>query len=472
MRFVDVDYKALMLAKKELIDATPEMNGLLNSRTPPKDGFTVLDSDEYIAVGCDLRDIPGLDSSIGTLTKQDECLVLCVAEVSVIYMNADSADALIEWAAHLSSGKSLVVGQSRDNAFKRMLGKCLRLACWTWNVPSYYSFLCFCIYESSRPVPLNMLTRVDVTFCLLQQYIPEGTDHPFAQTMLKHFEKLNTPLRSIHDYPDLHSQTQRFFALGYETVIARNLWWLWSDPLFLSPSQRLALDKVEPFDEWEELALFASHYVFIKAQVGVEVNSRVRRMSHASGSSDISARTASPRRSENQLFGLTYVENIPAERGRAHHGSAFAIEGGVAIAYHGGIGPQGRSGSTDVYGPPAFQIPAAKLPSKHISPRCCHTITTLHNGDIILVGGRASPAAAMKDCWIQKGTNWERIQDLPSPRYRHSAAPVILPGNILGLIVAGGKENQSKVLVDTLLWDLQIGWRPLTILGSDPIPST
>ena len=214
----------------------------------------------------------------------------------------------------------------------------------------------------------SMLMRADVTFCLLQQYLPDGADHPFAETMLKHFEKLNTPLRSVHEYPDLHSQKQRFFGLGYGKVEARNLWWLWSDPLFLSPSQRLALDKIEPFDEWEEFALFASHYILVTAQVGFEVSPRARGYSHTSSASDVSARTASPRRGENQLFGLTYVENIPAERGRAHHGAAFAVEGGVAIAYHGGVGPRARLGSTDVYGPPAFKIPTAKLPSASIFP--------------------------------------------------------------------------------------------------------
>lgn len=314
--------------------------------------------------------------------------------------------------------------------------------------------------------------RPDVTFCLLEQHLPDGADHPFAETMLKHFEKLNTPLRCIKAYPDLHSQTQRFFAAGYEKVKARNLWLLWSDPEFLSPSQRLALDKVEPFDEWEEFALFASHYLLVTAQVGVEVHAQARRYSRTSSASDVSARTASPRRGENQLFGLTYVENIPVERGRAHHGAAFAIERGVAIAHHGGVGLQARVGSTDVYGPPTFKIPTAKLPSGKISPRSCHTITTLHNGDIILVGGRASPAAAMRDCWIQRGQNWERIQDLPSPRYRHSAVPVILPENVLGLVVFGGKEDQCKVHVDTLLWDSETGWRCLTTLVNEPTPST
>ena len=187
MRFVDVDYKALILAKKEIIEATPAMNGLLTSRALPQDGFTVLDSDEYVAVGCDLRDIPGLDSSIGTLTKQDECLVLCVAEVSVIYMNADSADALIEWAAHLSSGKLFVVGQSRENAFKRMSGIRPRLVCWTLHVPGYYSFLGFCIYESSQPVSLKHANESRCDFLPLAAIPPGRSGSSFCTNDVETF---------------------------------------------------------------------------------------------------------------------------------------------------------------------------------------------------------------------------------------------------------------------------------------------
>ena len=288
--------------------------------------------------------------------------------------------------------------------------------------------------------------------------------------MLKHFDKLRTPLRAVHEYPSLDSQQQRFFSLGYSKATARNLWSLWGDAGFLTPSQRLALDKVEPFDEWEEFALFAAHYFLVTAHVGQAAHVRSRRDSIVSSASDVSARTASPRRGEDQLFGLTYVENIPTGRGRAHHGAAFAISGGVAIAHHGGIGPQTRLASTDVYGPPSYEIPASRMPSAAIPARSCHTITTLHNRDIVLVGGRASPSAAMSDCWIHRGEGWDRIQDLPTPRYRHTAAPVILPGNLLGLIVFGGKDGPINVLTETLLWDTQNGWRKLQSLASDPMP--
>jgi len=68
--------------------------------------------------------------------------------------------------------------------------------------------------------------------------------------MLKHFKKLGTPLQSVLTYPGNHAQTQRFQAAGFSMIEAQSLWDLWADPRFLSPSQRLALDQVEPFDEW------------------------------------------------------------------------------------------------------------------------------------------------------------------------------------------------------------------------------
>lgn len=112
VQFVDVDYKALMLTKTEIIEATPRMRDLLTPQALPADGYTVLNATEYLAIGCDLRDIAGLSATIGSLTKQHESLVLCIAEVSVTYMSPDAADALIEWAAKLSSGKVLQLSTS------------------------------------------------------------------------------------------------------------------------------------------------------------------------------------------------------------------------------------------------------------------------------------------------------------------------------------------------------------------------
>lgn len=97
-------------------------------------------------------------------------------------------------------------------------------------------------------------------FCLLEQILPFGKSHPFAQQMLSHFEKLSTPLRSIEVYPTVESQISRFQERGWSFIEIKDLWQTWSSEQFVSDSERIALDDVEPFDEWEEFILFARHY--------------------------------------------------------------------------------------------------------------------------------------------------------------------------------------------------------------------
>lgn len=64
----------------------------------------LIDSAEYAAIGCDLRNLTRLDRLVKSVIDIDQCLVLCVAEVSIAYMQTDDADAVISWAATLSSG--------------------------------------------------------------------------------------------------------------------------------------------------------------------------------------------------------------------------------------------------------------------------------------------------------------------------------------------------------------------------------
>lgn len=67
--------------------------------------------------------------------------------------------------------------------------------------------------------------------------------------MLKHFEKLHSPIHAVKQYPLLDQQVSRFKDAGWSNVdIARNLWDLWSDDGFTSPSLRRGLDAVEPFE--------------------------------------------------------------------------------------------------------------------------------------------------------------------------------------------------------------------------------
>jgi len=292
---------------------------------------------------------------------------------------------------------------------------------------------------------------------------------------MKHFEKLGTPLHSVLKYPSDHAQTQRFMAAGYSNIEVNSLWDLWSDPRFLSPSCRLALDEVEPFDEWEDFALFASHYCLVIAQTGYNTlfpQERGRRDSVTSVESELSARTASPPRPESQWFAYRYTQN-PDGEARAHHASAFPpVEGSRdVLALHGGIGSQIRLSTTNLYASIGSDLTGTTTPPRDIAARSCHTVTALENGWNVLIGGRASPAAPFQDCWLQKNSTWERVHDLPYPLYRHRAAAVSLPNDTYGVVVFGGKTGASRVNPDpALLWDPNNGWQVLRSLRQAPKP--
>ncbi|OQV06893.1 Galactose oxidase, central domain-containing protein isoform 1 [Cladophialophora immunda] len=416
-KFIDVDFEELMISKREIIMNTPKMKDMLSTTSDLGSGKgVVLDSDVYVAIGCDLRNPSRLERLLRSVVDIDQCLVLCLAEVSITYMATKDADALIAWTSTLSP---------------------------------------------------------DVTFCLLEQQSPDRPDNPFTAAMLKHFAKLGTPLRSVLTYPGTHTQTLRFQDAGFPHIEIQNLWELWADPRFLSPSQRISLDEVEEFDEWEEFALFASHYCLIIAQTGPEPlmpeQQRSRRASVDSLASDMSARTVSPHRDNTQWFAYKYSAN-PEKEGRTHHGSAFIVPGQDAIAVHGGVGLRGRLSSTSVYTSPDSTLPYPSVPPEEVGARCCHTITTLRNGQNLLVGGRGSPSSPMKDCWLQTDTKWERVHDLPEPRFRHRAAAVVLPYDQYGVVVFGGKTSATRIAIDCLLWDKENGWQVLRSLKSDPMP--
>lgn len=184
----------------------------------------------------------------------------------------------------------------------------------------------------------------------------------------------------------------------------------------------------------------------------------------------MSTRTVSPYRGKTQWFAYTYSQN-PEREGRTHHASAFSVPNEDAIGIFGGIGQQTRLSTTSVYTSADNKNMALPiLPPEDIGARSCHTITTMGNGQNILVGGRASPSAPMRDCWLQTGSKWERIQDLPEPRFRHRAAGVVLPDNQYGIVVFGGRTSATKVAIDVLLWDIKNGWQKLKSLRSDPMP--
>ena len=299
--------------------------------------------------------------------------------------------------------------------------------------------------------------------------MPDGADHPFAQKMIHHFNNLQTPLRSIHRYPQLIDQEGRFLDSRWSSVSARSLWNLWSDDLFVSPDERLALNEVEPFDEWEEFVLFASHYfLLLAANTLSSAGSSQPILGHLQDPSYFTALSAEvPLRLNCQAFPCSHRRRF----------GALAILSQSTFGYHGGLGVQSRVSKTDVYMLPGTKTPdwvsLATLGEKRgqlesIEPRMCHTITPDHLG-FLVAGGRASPDRALQDCWLSGKNNWQRVADLPNPLFRHCATTVALenpnPPTDNAILIYGGKTGSGHVSDQWLLWRKGFGWITIPVTG-------
>ena len=423
--FVDVDYPALMQNKCGIIANTQQLHGLLENfyRTSNDEGVLGA-GNPYLAVGCDLRDIEFLKMTLQDAVEieDDSVAVLFVAEVSIAYMEAEASQAVLEWAASYS----------------------------------------------------------DVRFCLLEQHLPDGQDHPFARTMLAHFQKLKTPLHTIGT---MDAMKQRFTSAGWpETAMEmHSLWELWSEPTFLSPEQRRVLDAIEPFDEWEEFAIFASHYFLLLAERKSDTDytfkpyraslaaNRASRLPSPVGSTGSGGQ--SPDLDPEYRLG---VQEFPGSQVPRRFGAlippAMRGQDGDAIGLHGGLGTQERLDDCDTYSWFETAQPIDGPPLR--TGLMCHTITRLGGtSNCMVVGGRTSPDRALSDCWLRQDGVWQKVQSLPEARYRHCAVPVRLPTEprpAHTLMIYGGRTGDGHVLDEWLLWTGESGWTNLRVVGDHP----
>lgn len=275
--------------------------------------------------------------------------------------------------------------------------------------------------------------------------------------MMKHFNKLEAPLHSINVYPSLSHQEQRFKVWGWADAQARSLWDLWSDKEFLNSSLRTSLDTVEAFDEWEEFALFASHYFLLVAS---------------------SKQAAHPQRTElakgldpalNAASRFKVLAQCPPASDQRRYG-AIIPDSKISLGHHGGLGRQNRLASTSLHAKSEeVTEPDLPFPPREIPPRMCHTVTVLRNGDCLLVGGRGSPTSVLQDCWLRQKAAWHSTHSLPVPRFRHSALRVTVGRNTECVLVYGGKSSDGECLDSWIVWNNNPnGWETIEVNGPKP----
>lgn len=254
-------------------------------------------------------------------------------------------------------------------------------------------------------------------------------------------------------YPDVSAQRARFAARGWSRVQAQSLWSAWNDDHFLSADDRRRLDEIEPFDEWEEFSLFASHYVILHA-----TNYGKKRVGSfsADGSPEIPS-----------IEVTTTYKPLSNQHGLRRFGAAMIASdrlGRRSILNCMGLGPTTRLPSYDIYKlhgsghdvRPKFTGPASRM---------CHSMTDLGTHGTLIVGGRNSPARAKNDCWLfrKDSYQWERTRDLPVPLYRHSVCRLL--GSAVALLV-GGKQDATTTSSEVMVYDPVKGWIACEVNGN------
>jgi tRNA wybutosine-synthesizing protein 4 len=286
--------------------------------------------------------------------------------------------------------------------------------------------------------------------------------------MLTHFDKLHASINSVKQYQTLAQQSSRFLDAGWPLLeIARNLWDLWSDDSFTPPSLRKKVDAIEPFDEWEEFALFGGHYSLLVAS-----NKKTKAEAAAPQGVSTNPMDAQHDTIPDQKSISVQSWSLPGDSAWTprRFTTAFSVDEDT-VAVHGGQGPQNRLSSISALSRGNAGWPIKSDPTLQPSARMCHTITSMNKTSALLIGGRASPTQALADCWLMNRGKWSKVDDIPLPRYRHSAVAVDVSYDMshnTGVLVFGGKASDGTVLNDWLLWTPSNGWHSIPVDGPRP----
>ncbi|KAK8078424.1 LCM-domain-containing protein [Apiospora saccharicola] len=406
-KFVDIDFPDLIAKKRRIVQETPELHSVLTDLEYGNGQSDLqLTSNEYVQIGCDLRQLDRLQDALSQVVDIPECEFIFIAEVSITYMETEAADSVIQWASTLGHAE----------------------------------------------------------FCLLEQILPDGPDHPFADMMVRHFHKMRAPIKSVNQYPTLQAQQARFQRLGWVHADAQSLWGAWSSERYLTPAERRKMDRIEPFDEWEEFAIFVSHYCIVSAHTRPDVLPPCRDRTgeedqQGEGGSMVPSFQVSTTFTEcgkvcQRRFGAPM--KVPDQFGREFLGNAC------------GLGNVSRLRSIDLFTSDPQDAEMDVL-SAGPSSRMCHSMVDLGVHGQLLAGGRASPSSAFRDCWRFDGTTrlWQKAADLPQPLFRHSAARL---GRSSLALVVGGKTDSTSVFKSCLLYQPDAGWTECNVSGTDYVP--
>ncbi|XP_018587795.1 tRNA wybutosine-synthesizing protein 4 [Scleropages formosus] len=421
----EVDFPDVARRKATLICASDHLKGALKDwepHSPLHTGPVCLFSSQYRLLGVDVRDEGKAEEAFGTAALQRSAPTLLLSEVALTYMDTERSDALIGWAAQL------------------------------------LPHALFVMYEQIRP------------------------HDPFGRVMRDHFLKLNSALHALIRYPDTSAQMQRFLDRGWERCVCLDMNQFYLG--LLSEKERSRVEKLEPFDEFEEWHQKCSHYFILTASKGPLTSQAL-----------IAFPLVSPLPTMSPVLNpkLLRVQLLPMGlKGPAVEGLGMAsalITPGV-ILLCGGAMRSGRVNTAKLLLREQKGWTSVSAESQtDWGVRMYHTATAVPGWGVVVLGGRSSPLRPVcrvlrvalsiesrSELHAVAGSTQPRLSvtdvscagDAPRPRWRHSATLLSHGGKKL-LFVFGGRTEMEPVLCDGHFLNVDDQrWETVSIEGAVP----
>ncbi|GME75736.1 unnamed protein product [[Candida] boidinii] len=363
---IDVDYPDLIKNKCKMIDSSPELQDIIDLKEKQvydANSPIQLRTESYAAVGCDLKNVDNFHkimSELG-LDNQDSVSIF-IAEVSLAYMLPQHADPVIKETS---------------------------------------------LFANSH-------------FIILEQLLTAGINHPFARTMLNHFNHLKAPIQCVETYPTIPHQIARFTSLGYSSVEATDLLGIWDYVIDSEVKQKIS--QIEAFDEWEEFMLFCQHYIVLHATISNVTNLLPANKSKLENENEAESKildVAKGKISIQQDVGNKDILKRKFIAGSNIDEDKFIITGGAF-----------QSRLTDSVLLSSKQTPFMISKTK-MSGRLSNSCVTLKDNTLYSFGGRSIPGRPLQDIWkLKPGEDskefvWSRLNtELPEGRSKMCAVSV------------------------------------------------
>ena len=201
IKYVEVDYPESVRRKDARISRSSLLRSFFKIKKVVKNEIFTYDDGALILIGCDMIKTNELRESLMLAGFDPGAPTLILTECSTTYIKADECDNLL-----------------------RML-------------TNFLKNFAFISYEQIRPFD------------------------DFGKIMVNHFEKRNSSLKCVKNYPTTDQHRQRFLNHGWDQVYVRTIQEIWNK--FVNEADMKLLDSVEMFDEAPELMLKCLHYVLI-----------------------------------------------------------------------------------------------------------------------------------------------------------------------------------------------------------------